>query len=811
MDAVNREKSPQTGNDNGSPEKGAEKKKYPIYFGGSYEEIWSEDYTLFIQYSGRRCVEACFLDGRWQAVGGDEELCAELQSPNCPEATRRYFLAAATAYAASHECLRRGIGLDRLYECFSARGEAFVALELLRLLMDDCGFKLEDAYTVTARCCGCCTVTEADGALLRPLQPRTANLISLLDSAIQRIPVIEHDGRMSEYRNPPRAVRCGDDMRFSFRVIGGSLKRAAFILYGDSGREEYPMEREGDRFSVSLTAPSEPGPLWYLFRLETPSETCYAGPDSSGFSCTVRLQEWDGFRLTVYLREFETPAWFRRSVMYQIFPDRFAFSDDGTAEKGIQYHRSLGQVPELHKSLDEPVRWQARPFEAAYSPDDFYGGTFKGIEQKLPYLKELGIGCIYLNPICEARSNHRYDTSDYLKTDPILGTDEDFTRLCQKAEELGIRIMLDGVYSHTGADSVYFNRYGNYPGKGACQSRLSKYYDWYDFSHYPDQYRCWWGFQDLPEVDERNPQWQDFVVTGDNSVVKTWLRRGACGWRLDVADELPDEALALIRKAAREEKPDAPILGEVWEDPILKEGFGGRRNYALGYSLDSVMNYPLRTALLDFCHHRTSAYGLRDFLISQQMNYPRPMYYSLMNLLGSHDMERIRTALAADVIVKNLSREDQVKLQFSDAALERAVELEKLCAAVQFAVPGVPSIYYGDEQGMCGVNDPFNRLPFKEGNRDLHDYYGMLSARRNSTPILSTGEVEYAALSRDILTVLRYVNQGTDVFGEPCENGAYLLAVNRGEGSEFTADCSAAGKGLISGYVPPCSAKMIKL
>ena len=810
MDAVNREKT--TTDMDGAPDRGAGKKKYKIYFGGSYEEHWSQDYSLFVSYKDRRFVEACRIDGRWQAVGGDEALCALLTSADCPETTRRYFNAAAGAYSAAQDCLGGNLGLDRLYECYSAEGEPFAAPELLRLLMDDCGFKLEDAYTVTARCCGGCSLTEEDAALLRPLQPRTASLVPVYMDAVKRIPLIEHDGRRKEFRDPPRAACCADELRFSFRLIRGSVRKAELILTGDGSRKEYPMERCGDVFSVKLTAPEKPAPLWYIFRLDTPSGDYYAGPDSSGFSCTVRPREWTGFRLTVYLRDFETPAWFRRSVMYQIFPDRFAFSQDGTAEKGVEYHKALGQTPELHKSLDEPVRWQPRPFELSYSPDDFYGGTFRGIEEKLPYLKELGISCIYLNPIGEARSNHRYDTSDYLNADPILGSNGDFVRLCNKAEEMGIRIMLDGVFSHTGADSVYFNRYGNYPGQGACQSKNSKYYDWYEFKSYPKKYRCWWGFEDLPEVDELNPRWQDFVVTGRDSVVKTWLRRGAAGWRLDVADELPDEALSLIRKAAKEEKPDAPILGEVWEDPILKEGFGGRRNYALGYSLDSVMNYPFRTAVLDFCHKRISAYGLRDFLVGQQMNYPKPMYYSLMNLIGSHDMERVRSALATDITIKNLSREDQVALQFSPEALDRAVTLEKLCAAIQFAIPGVPSVYYGDEQGMCGVNDPFNRMPFKEGNKDLHDYYVNLAARRNASLILSTGEAEFAAFSQDVLTVLRYVNHGEDAFGQPCENGAYLLAVNRGEEAvEFAADCTAAGKGLVKLSVPPLSAKMFKL
>ncbi|MBO6041015.1 MAG: glycoside hydrolase family 13 protein, partial [Oscillospiraceae bacterium] len=173
------------------------------------------------------------------------------------------------------------------------------------------------------------------------------------------------------------------------------------------------MDSTEDGFSVSITAPEEAAALWYRFRIETPGSAHWLCPDGSGHQGRLYGYEADGFRLTVYRKDFETPAWFRRSVMYQIFPDRFAFSPDGTAERGVAYHTALGQTPELHQSLEEPVRWQPRPFEQSYIPDDFYGGTLRGIEQKLPYLRELGISCLYLNPIVEARSNHRYDTSDY--------------------------------------------------------------------------------------------------------------------------------------------------------------------------------------------------------------------------------------------------------------------------------------------------------------------------------------------------------------------------------------------------------------
>ena len=409
-----------------------------------------------------------------------------------------------------------------------------------------------------------------------------------------------------------------------------------------------------------------------------------------------------------------------------------------------------------------------------------------------------------LNPIVEARSNHRYDASDYERVDPILGTNEDFERLAAEAEKYGIRIILDGVYSHTGADSVYFNRYGSYPSVGACQGKDSPYYSWYFFRSFPDDYRCWWGFKDPPEVDECNPSWQKKIIRGENSVVKQWLSRGAAGWRLDVADELPDSVLRMIRLASKEEKADAPIIGEVWEDAVIKESYGGRRDYALGNSLDSVMNYPFRTAVLDFLHFRIDARALRDFLRAQRMNYPEPMYYCLMNLLGSHDVERLLSALATDVVIKSLPREEQLKIPFTAEKLSRAVRLEKLGAALQFALPGVPSIYYGDEQGMEGVGDPFNRAVFREGNKELHEYYVNLSALRNSDPVFAEGKAFFGASSGNVLTVLRYDAQRTD-------GSVFLTVINRGEEERFCADLGCVGLGVYRGTIGKECAETIRI
>jgi glycosidase len=270
--------------------------------------------------------------------------------------------------------------------------------------------------------------------------------------------------------------------------------------------------------------------------------------------------------------------------------------------------------------------------------------------------------------------------------------------------------------------------------------------------------------------------------------------------------------LKLIRDHVKLVSPDAPIIGEVWEDAIIKESYGQRRNYALGHALDSVMNYPLRVAALDFIHHRQDAYGLRNFLISQQMNYPKPMYYALMNLLGSHDIERLRNALATNVNLRSLPREQQVSFYFSDEAMARALEYERLCAVLQFSIPGVPSVYYGDEQGMTGVNDPFNRGVFKEGDKALHDFYAELAALRNSAPALSTGHAEFMTECRDVLLILRYITDGKDAFGMEAENGVYLSVINRSEHAcQFTADCSAAGLGKYSAVAAPLSAKIIRL
>ena len=391
---------------------------------------------------------------------------------------------------------------------------------------------------------------------------------------------------------------------------------------------------------------------------------------------------------------------------------------------------------------------------------------------------------LYLTPIFEARSNHRYDTADYERIDPLLGDEEDFRALVAAAEAEGISIVLDAVLSHTGDDSRYFNANGAYDAVGAAQGPASPFYDWYDFSEQPDgkPYRGWWGHMSLPEVDEHDPAWQRYALGWDGGaglaggsagVLQKWLSAGARGYRLDVADELPDDVLERLRTCVKWAKGDAAIIGEVWEDPTVKVSYGVPRTYALGRSLDSVMNYPLRTALIGFALGTLDAHQLAAFLRLQQANYPAPMCACLMNLLSSHDVERLRSVLALGGPLKQLPRDGQraAVQAISPEQDGRGAQLQRMLAAFLYALPGMPCIYYGDERGLQGGGDPFCRATFPwEGEgacvrtdvgADLTAFYQQIGQMRKESPVLRTGEAVYAAPDDDVVCVVRF-DRATD-------------------------------------------------
>ncbi len=558
-----------------------------------------------------------------------------------------------------------------------------------------------------------------------------------------------HDPALETYRAPFGAVGCGETVRLRLKATD-FIETAALVING----VERPMQRDAEGFfATEVTVPEAPGALDYFFRL----------PDGLAFgSSGIVSGEARCWSITVFDPEFRTPDWAAGAVAYQLFPDRFA-PGGGAFAKGIRYHRALGQHIEVHRDWDEPVKWMPGP-GPFYAPDDFYGGTLRGIVEQLPALKALGVEVLCLTPIFESVSNHRYNASDWRRLDPMLGTEAGFKTLCAKAKALGMRVVLDGAFTYTGDDSVYFNKFGRYPEPGAYQSEASPYQPWYDFSVFPDEYRGWGGYDTLPEVKTGNRSWQKFVFAGEDSVLKHWLGFGAGGWRVD----LPEAVLSSVRRSVKDTDPDALLLGEVRED--ADRSGGGSAGAVSGF--DSLLNYPFRAAVLDFALDRSGAAALRDFLCAQRLAYPAPMYRCLVNLLGSQDTARLRTVLGSGTDGSELSRERQAAFSLSEEQDKRGRALQALCAAVQFALPGMPSIYYGDEEGMQGMRDPFCRAAYRQRDGAMRKTYTALAAMRAEHPLLRFGDAAFAAWGEDCLLLLRYDAAGARVFafnrgGEP--------------------------------------------
>lgn len=360
-----------------------------------------------------------------------------------------------------------------------------------------------------------------------------------------------------------------------------------------------------------------------------------------------------------------------------------------------------------------------------------------GIEKKLPYLKSLGVNVIYLNPIFFAYSNHRYDTADYMKVDPLLGTEEDFKRLCDSAHEQGMRIILDGVFSHTGADSIYFDKLNRF-GNGAYSAENSPYKSWYSIAA-DKSYPSWWGIETLPCVNELAPSFSDYIITSENSVISHWLSLGADGFRLDVADELPDEFIALLHDRVHRIKKGAIVIGEVWEDASNKISYGVRRKYFTSSELDSVMNYPFRDAIISFIKGASDAFSFSEAIMTICENYPFDVLNRLMTSLSTHDTERILTLLSD--CERPEGREGRAEYRLSASERETAVSRVLAASFLQFMLPGAPCIYYGDEAGAEGFEDPFNRGFFPWGKEDLRltAHYQRLAELKNALPELKSG------------------------------------------------------------------------
>ena len=592
------------------------------------------------------------------------------------------------------------------------------------------------------------------------------------------------DPRCDLCKEPFGAVPCGTAVTFHCRPLATEgFSHCALVLScefsGTQREQELPLEGfAGERlcFSGTLTAPELPDLLWYHFRFWREDGTgCLL--DKTGYRSDGQAVSW---QLTVY-QESRTPGWFGAGVTYQIFPDRFCrlVPVDPAGLVGRRW---------VHEDWDDTPEWRPDP-DGEIRNRDFFGGTLAGITSKLDDLKALGVTTLYLCPIFESASNHRYNTADYTRIDPMLGTEADFRALCAQARQRGMRVILDGVFNHTGSQSMYFNADGYYPTLGAAQSQDSPWYSWYRFHHWPDSYDSWWGIRTLPAVEESSPSYVDFIIDAKDSIIRRWLRAGASGWRLDVADELPDWFLEKIRAAMEETAPDSVLIGEVWEDGSNKIAYSQRRRYLLGSETHGLMNYPFRTALLAYLSGG-DADDFREAMETLRENYPPAAFYSAMNFLGTHDTPRILTALVDDF---DGSREEKAARHLSKNQLEVARDRLQMAAFLQYTLPGSPSLYYGDEALMEGYKDPFNRRTYPWGREDteLVRFFRQLGQLRRDIPALGKGTITFQTAMDKHLAYTRcyegqkfsvYVNRSGDPWQVPAGKvrmGKYLDTVAR--------------------------------
>ena len=534
------------------------------------------------------------------------------------------------------------------------------------------------------------------------------------------------DSRKTEYKSPFGAVLSNQKVKFTFPAKDGNYVYSAYIKIrkGDETKKErldyVGKSGEYSLFSKELTF--EKGIYYYSFELDTEKgiEVYGKGEESSAISGSD-----SEFQLTVY-DNYKTPDWCKGGIIYHVFVDRFSRASD--RKKGI-FHENWYDMPNI-KSAD-----------GKYHADDFFGGDLEGIIQKIPYLKSLGVNVLYLSPIFKSFSNHRYDTGNYLEIDELIGDEKTFSTLCKECEKVGIGVMLDGVFNHSGSDSIYFNKHNTYDSVGAYNDKSSPYHDWYYFDTFPDGYLSWWGIRNVPTLNKNNPEYRNLIF-GKGGVIEKWTMLGAKGWRLDVADELPSEFIEKIRHKLKSINPDALLIGEVWEDASVKFSYGTYRPYLLGNELDGVMNYPFRNAVLGYAMGG-SAKEFEKSVMQIVENYPKCALDSVMNFIGTHDTVRALNALSG--VNMPGKKENQLSHEFMQEQLEFAKKRLMLATVIEYTLPGIPSIFYGDEVGMTGWSDPLNRGTYPWGREDgfLLKFFQRLGKIRRENRDVFLGNIEF--------------------------------------------------------------------
>lgn len=572
-------------------------------------------------------------------------------------------------------------------------------------------------------------------------------------------------------------MKVGEKFSISLRISNdfGFVNEARIIMNQQGGTNEknfkleYQLTKENISYFNASIALENTGIHYFCFKLIINGQVKWIKYNPETEKPCMTENDFPYWQITVYENDFKVPDWAKGKIMYHIMVDRF-FKSKNYVPKEIK-----GRI--TNKWGEMPIWYPDEKGE--YNNNDFFMGNLKGIEEKIPYLKELGVEILYLSPICQSQSNHRYDTADYENVDPYLGTNSDLQSLCDSAHKSGIKVIIDAVFNHTGNDSKYFNEYGNYDTIGAFQGTKSPYYNWYKRKQ-NGEIEYWWGFKNLPVCNGNNPEWQRYIY-GENGVIDKWFNLGIDGLRLDVADELTDDFIENIRIAVKRNKPDGFILGEVWENAVTKEGYGKQRTYLLGKGLDSVMNYPFTNAILKYVRFGNYKY-LSKTIKEILTQYPDEAKYALMNSLSTHDITRAITTLSGNGIqdnnynlIWNIPYDRQWQFRndkLDEQTYNQGKQLLKIATVIQYFLPGNPCIFYGDEAGLYGYKDPFNRkcFPWNIIDDELHEFFSNLGKIRKKYEFLKNADMKIIELQESIFAFERFDE----------ENGI-LVVVNRSE------------------------------
>ena len=550
-----------------------------------------------------------------------------------------------------------------------------------------------------------------------------------------------------------------------------------------------------DTYGYSLPSRTLNCGLYFASAVFESCNTVYFAEYESCGDIVIRegLAAHPSLQLTVYSHRYQEPKKLFGGIIYQIFVDRFNRGGKSAVDPDdVLIDGEWDVIAEYPEYPGAPMK-----------NNSFFGGTLWGVIDKLDYISSLGVDTIYLTPIFESPSNHRYDTADYLSVDGMLGGEEALRALIFEAEQRGISIILDAVFNHTGSDSIYFNKYSRYDSVGAYQSEDSPYYNWYKFYNYPYSYECWWNIDILPRINPDEDTLCDFF-TGERGVVNKYAAMGVYGLRLDVVDELSDSFVRKVRETLNR-AGESVLYGEVWEDASNKIAYGKRKEYYIGAELDGVMNYPLRRGIIDYVMNKNVSllrYALTDII----NNAPERIANLQMNLLGTHDTERILTVLSGESGEGLPSSCLQTK-RISPENMNIAVARLKAAYTVIATLPGIPMVFYGDEAGLEGYSDPFNRMPYPWGreNKDIVQHYRRVGRIRRESSIYKKGAFRILRLDSDLLVFKRYDRSRTYVTAFNNSNNEVQLEFN----SSVTELLSnKKGRHLT---VPPWSAIIIRL